>query len=157
MIFVQPLPVPLFQQGNLHTVKIDGHTGQILKVHKLSVCILLPLSAKQFIFDSDSMTSLYIDSRLIRGHHSFLQHCIILVIRHQLPPEAIRSLMNVHKIAYPMTGSVFIVKSLLPEYLSCLDIQIDSPASVKKHTVLQVQHGAKHQCIVTLFLLAHRT
>ena len=131
MVCIQCFLFTFFHSRRIDTVKVNGHIGQILKVHELTISVLLTLPAEQLIFCTDAMASFYINTGFICRHHSLFKLPVIITAGKLLIPEAVWSFMDIQKITYPVTGSVFIIQSLLPENLPGCQIQIGAPAALR--------------------------
>ena len=154
MVIIEKVTFPDTHQFRHHSIQIKRYHSQKFKAHKLTILCFFSFFADHQIFMTDSKSILSVISRLIRGDHSLLQHCIST--RNNFPSEAIGSFMDIQKISYSMSGSMIKVQCSIPERLSCQNIQIYTGTAMKKSGSSQIQSSPQNCCEVLFLFLSSR-
>ena len=144
MVPVQQFHIPVRHNLPVNYLQINRNICQILKPQELAIFILLILNTQNQILRPDSVASLNIHTRFIRCNHARFHHRIVLALRDHFEADAVGALMYAGQVAHPVSGTVFIVKSPSPQWLSGRIIKAESAAAMKELHISQTQHAHKH-------------
>ena len=95
VVIVQQLDIFLCHILRIDTVEVDRNHGDELKAHELAIHILFCFAAEHQVLSTDTVTSFNVDTRFVRGQHTFLENGIFHALRNHFPAETVWTLMDI--------------------------------------------------------------
>ena len=95
MVIIQQLDIFLCHILRIDTVEVDRNHGDELKAHELAIHILFCFAAEHQVLSTDTVTSFNVDTRFVRGQHTFLENGIFHALRNHFPAETVWTLMDI--------------------------------------------------------------
>ncbi|MNE67362.1 hypothetical protein D3C80_1629640 [compost metagenome] len=113
MIGVEPAALLGAQQFQRQATGIDWAQGQGFELEKISECALTHLTVKDQVLDAHTPFAGPVGARLHRSDHPCLHGCLGGGSR--LVGNHLRPFMNIHEVAYAVTGTVAVIDTLGPQ------------------------------------------